>query len=125
MHELEINGTMYQFNFGIGFVREIDQTVSVSRNGVKEDVGLQVAIAGLLDGKVTTLETVLMTANKGQNPRLTTAALDSWIDNTSTDVDAVFDKVLGFLRSTNATRKATVQLEKQAAELMEQAKKAE
>lgn len=125
MHELEINGTMYQLNFGIGFVREIDQTVSVSRNGVKEDVGLQVAIAGLLDGKVTTLETVLMTANKGQNPRLTTAALDSWIDNTSTDVDAVFDKVLGFLRSTNATRKATVQLEKQAAELMEQAKKAE
>lgn len=125
MHELEINGTMYQFNFGIGFVREIDQTVSVSRNGVKEDVGLQVAIAGLLDGKVTTLETVLMAANKGQNPRLTTAALDSWIDNTSTDVDAVFDKVLGFLRSTNATRKATVQLEKQAAELMEQAKKAE
>ena len=125
MHELEINGTMYQFNFGIGFVREIDQTVSVSRNGVKEDVGLQVAIAGLLDGKVTTLETVLMAANKGQNPRLTTAALDSWIDNTSTDVDAVFDKVLGFLRSTNATRKATVQMEKQAAELMEQAKKAE
>lgn len=125
MHELEINGTMYQFNFGIGFVREIDQTVSVSRNGVKEDVGLQVAIAGLLDGKVTTLEIVLMAANKGQNPRLTTAALDSWIDNTSTDVDAVFDKVLGFLRSTNATRKATVQLEKQAAELMEQAKKAE
>lgn len=125
MHELEINGTMYQFNFGIGFVREIDQTVSVSRNGVKEDVGLQVAIAGLLDGKVTTLETVLMTANKGQNPRLTTAALDSWIDNPSTDVDAVFDKVMVFLRSTNATRKATVQLEKQAAELMEQAKKAE
>lgn len=122
MHELEINGTMYQLNFGIGFVREIDQTVSVSRNGVKEDVGLQVAIAGLLDGKVTTLETVLMTANKGQNPRLTTAALDSWIDNTSTDVDAVFDKVLGFLRTTNATRKTTTQLEKQAAELMEKAK---
>ena len=69
MHELEINGTMYQFNFGIGFVREIDQTVSVSRNGVKEDVGLQVAIAGLLDGKVTTLETVLMTANSGSRTR--------------------------------------------------------
>ena len=40
-------------------------------------------------------------------------------------IQQVFDKVLGFLRSTNATRKATVQLEKQAAELMEQAKKAE
>ena len=43
MFELTINGTVYQFNFGIGFVRDINKRIQKpveGVTGVKEDVGL-------------------------------------------------------------------------------------
>lgn len=122
MFELTINGVVYQFNFGMGFMREINKTVSQPVDGmkdVKENIGLRLKVIYLLGKDVETLVEVLVAANKGQNPRVTPALLDAYIDNPDTDIDQLFDEVLGFLKSANATKSATVavmeEVEKQKA----------
>lgn len=77
MFELEMNGQVYQFNFGMGFLREINKTTTVPVKdipGKVTNMGMQYAFAELLDGNVETLCNVLYIANKSQSPRLTKAA---------------------------------------------------
>ena len=110
MFELEMNGQVYQFNFGMGFLREINKTTTVPVKdipGKVTNMGMQYAFAELLDGNVETLCDVLYIANKSQSPRLTKAAIDTYIDDEGTDIDTLFDQVIDFLKNTNATKKET------------------
>ena len=50
---------------------------------------------------------ILDVANKGQNPRVTRGLLDEYIDDEDTDIDELTETVMGFLKSANATKKAT------------------
>jgi hypothetical protein len=111
MLELTINGQVYGFNFGMGFMREVNKSISQPVDGmkdVKQNIGLRYKVAGIIDGDIEALVDVLLAANKGQNPRVTQMLLDSYIDDESTDVDALFDEVLDFLRNANATKKTTL-----------------
>lgn len=111
MFELTINDTVYQFNFGMGFMRELDPTVTKPIDGVKgkvQNLGVQYAVAGIIDGDPFALADVLIRANKGCEPRLTQKEIESFIENEDTDLDALFDDVLGFLKKANVTKK-TVQ----------------
>jgi len=113
MMELTINETVYAFHFGMGFLREINKKVGAPVEGlpdVKKNIGLQYMVAGVLDGDVEALVEILDTANKGQTPRLTRAQLDAYIDSGDTDIDALFDEVLSFLKNANATRKTVATL---------------
>lgn len=113
MFEITINGKEYQFNFGLGFLRDIDPTVTKTIDGVKgkvQNLGLQYAVGGIIDGDVVTLADVLMRANKGFEPRLSWAEVEKHIESDETDIDELFDKVLGFLKKANATKKTTVNL---------------
>lgn len=114
MFEIEMNGTMYQFNFGIGFMRDADRGIQSKpdQNGVTQNLGLRYMIAGIMDGDCTKLSDALLLANKGFAPRLSQKDLDAYLEDESTDIDKVFDDVLGFLRTANATKKMTVYLEK-------------
>lgn len=108
MFELTINEVVYPFHFGMGFMREINKKVGTPVEGlqdVKKNIGLQYMVAGVIDGDVEALVDILDVANKAQNPRVTRSLLDSYIDNTETDVDALFDEVLDFLKHANATKK--------------------
>lgn len=110
MLELTINEQVYQFNFGMGFMREINKRVSAPVDGLKDvnkNIGLQYMIASVLDGDVESLVDILDAANKGQNPRATKSLLDSYIDDENTDVEDLFDSVIDFLKSANATKKVT------------------
>lgn len=110
MFELTIKDKVYQFNFGMGFLREIDPTVTKEIEGVKgkmQNLGLQYAIAGIIDGDVMTLADVLCRANKGFEPRLTLKEVESYIEDPETDLDGLFEKVLDFFKSANVTKKAT------------------
>lgn len=114
MFELTINEKVYQFNFGMGFMREIDPTVTKAIDGVKgkvQNLGLQYAIGGIMDGDVMTLADVLVRANKGFEPRLTAKEIEAHIENETTDIDALFDDVLGFLKSANVTKKTALNLQ--------------
>lgn len=109
--ELTINNNVYQFSFNIGFLRNINKTITVDvdgMDGVKRNVGLRYSVGLLLDGDLETLVDVLELANKGQSTRLTKKAIEEFIDNTDTDVDEVFDSVIEGLKQANATKKATL-----------------
>ena len=109
MLELTINETVYSFNFGMGFMREINALVGKPVDGVPnktQNIGLRFYVLGLLDYDLEMLVDVLMAANKGMNPRATRALIESHIDSPDTDIDALFKEVLDFLSGANATKKA-------------------
>lgn len=113
MFELTINGQVYEFNFGMGFMREVNKRIGRPVDGlpnVKKNVGLQWLIGSVMDGDVEDLVELLEVANRGQNPRVTKALLDSYIDNECEDINKLFDDVLGFLKTANATKKTTEML---------------
>ena len=113
MFELTINNQVYEFNFGMGFMREVNKRIGVPVDGlpdVKKNIGLQYAVAGIIDNDLEVLVDVLDTANKGCSPRVTRNLLDSHIDNEETDIDKLFEDVLDFLKSANATKKVTLEL---------------
>lgn len=113
MFELTINHIVYEFNFGMGFMREINKLVGTPVDGlpdVKKNIGLQYYVAGIIDGDIEALVTALDIANKGHKPRITAAQLDAYIDSESTDIDKLFEDVLDFLKNANATKKVVANL---------------
>ncbi len=112
MLELTINDIVYSFNFGMGFMREINKKESIPVDGfqTKKNIGLQYFVAGILDGDIEALVEVLDTANKGQTPRVTKKEIDAYIDDENTDIDKLFTDVIDFLKHSNATKKATTAL---------------
>lgn len=112
MFELTIKGNVYQFNFGMGFMREINKKIAMPVDGmpnVKKNIGLQYFVAGVIDGDVESLVDILDCANKGFTPRLTRDALDAYIDECE-DIDKLFEDVMDFLKNANATRKTVMSL---------------
>ena len=115
MMELQVKGQVYQFKFGFGFMREIDkQQIVKAPNGTQQNIGFQTAVGGILDGDAQALEDVLLLANKWQEPRLTADVLEEYIEDEETDVDALFDGVIDFLKKSNVSKKKTLNLLKQA-----------
>lgn len=114
MMELTINGTVYEFNFGMGFLREINKRVQTPVDGLKgvdKNIGLQFTVASIIDGDVEALVDALDIANKGMSPRLTRQALDAYIDDADTDIDGLFTMVIDFLSKANATKKTVESLQ--------------
>lgn len=129
MFEITIKDKTYQFNFGFGFLKEINKSVTVDVDGlkdVKKNIGLRYKLAQLLDYDTEALVDILLAANKGLNPRVTQNELELYIDSEDTDIDKVFEDVWDFLRSANATKKmveawqADVEAEKAARAKSEQ-----
>ena len=95
MMELQIKGQVYQFKFGFGFMREIDkQQIVKAQNGTQQNIVFQTAVGGILDGDAQ--------------------ALEEYIEDEETDVDALFDGVIDFLKKSNVSKKKTLNLLKQA-----------
>ena len=113
MLELTINGQVYEFNFGMGFMREVNKKLQKPIDGIKdakENIGLQYMVAGIISKDVEMLVDVLDAANRGNTPRVTKMLLDEYIDNEDTDIEALFETVLDFLKNTNATKSVTLSL---------------
>lgn len=119
--ELTINGQVYEFKFGIGFIKRVNgtaQTLVDGMPGMKEDVGLAYMITKVMNGDAIALADMLLAANAGFTPRVTMNALEDYIDDEGTDIDALFDEVLDFLSKANATKRTYAAIKK-AAELTE------
>lgn len=111
--ELTINGQVYQFHFGMGFLREVNKIVNVPVEGIpgmKKDIGARYMFARVIDGEADALVEVLDLANMGQDPRVTRALLDAYVDDPETDIDQLFEDTLDFLEKANATRKTVQKL---------------
>lgn len=108
MLELTINNQVYSFNFGLGFLKNVNKSIAIDVDGiknVKKNIGLRYKLAQLHEFDTEALVDVLLLANGGQNPRITAADLESYIDSEETDIDGLFDEVWRFLESANATKK--------------------
>lgn len=123
MFELTINDVVYSFKFGVGFVREINKRVTREVEGMnsKQEIGLQMAVAGLIDEDPVALVEILDLANKTEKPRVTRNALDSHIEDESTDINALFADVLDFLKNANATKTMVAKILKAVEAEMEKA----
>lgn len=114
MFELVIKDVAYPLNFGMGFVRKLDKSVNIPVDGlpgVKKDIGLTYAIMSLMDNDIVMLEDVINIANEGQNPRLTKDAIDAYLEDESTDIEELFDKILGFFKSANCTKRTAARVD--------------
>lgn len=119
MNEIMINGSSYPLRFGMGFLREINRHAQQTDAGLKRNVGLRMAIAGLIDGSLEDLHDVIMTANRTETPRLSAAELDAFFEDGGTDIDAVFSEVLDFLKKANVTKKEAATILEAAEKLTE------
>lgn len=126
MLELTIKGEVYQFKFGMGFMREINKRLGKPIDGIpgeKENVGMQFRIAGVISRDPEALVDVLETANKGFKPRVTKEILDNYIDDEVEDIEKLFDTVIDFLKQANATKNVTLKLLKEYEKAMKEAQK--
>ena len=121
MLELTIKGEVYQFNFGMGFMREVNKKV-VQKGGADtnatKNIGLRYVIGGIIDNDIEILVDALIAANKGQTPRVTRDLLDSYIDDEETDIDELFDTVMDFLLKTNATKNTAATMKEEVDKLL-------
>ena len=112
MFELTIKNTVYQFNFGMGFMKEINKTITKQIEGATkgqvENVGMGFRIAGVVSYDAEALSEVLYYANRGFSPRVTIADIDEYID--TCNIDDLFEKVIDELKKSNVTKKQTAEL---------------
>lgn len=103
--ELVINDKTYAFNFGIGFLKEIDATSTavIDQLGNSAKNGFHQAVLGLIDGNPEDLVRVLMAANKGRVPRIQEAELIGYLDEI--DTEALCGEVMDFLSEPGPCKK--------------------
>lgn len=108
MFELTIKDTVYQFRFGLGFVREIDKTQKLKdENGTEHNAGLQYAVAALMDEDPIELVKILEIANKTEKPRISRDLLDAYIEDEA-DLEGICQELIDFFKSANSTKKKTL-----------------
>ena len=110
--ELEINNTLYSFNFGMAFLRDINKKIETpieQGSMIKQQIGLKYYLSLLFDGDLTALVDVLEIANRTETPRLAARELDKFIDSED-DTEAIFGAVLEGLEQANATKKVLKQV---------------
>lgn len=100
--QLTIDGKKYDFKFGVGFVRKLDENYGIKQNGIAFGFGLARVIPGLNSYDPAVLAEVLQCAAK-QAINLT--KIDDYLDNCS-DLEKVFDTVLEELSKANAVKLA-------------------
>lgn len=117
MMELTINGVVYQFKFGMGFLREANKMTKIPVQGMPgttKEVGARYLIARVvIDQEPDALVDLLDLANKGETPRVTKALLDSYIDSEEADIDVLMEETKDFLSKANATKKMVEEIEKE------------
>ena len=114
--ELEINGSVYRFKAGFAFIREVEPLKTQVQNGVRQDVGLNFVLAGIYDGDVESLRIALDKMNKGENPRITKAQLEEYIEECD-DIEKLFKDTIDFLSNANCLKLKAKKFAKAVADL--------
>lgn len=115
--QLEINGTTYEFRFGIGFMKEIQSRYKeMASISVAIPNGFKYVVASMLDGHIEDLFDILYTANKTEKPRITEKALMEYLEDESTDVESLIKEVKSFLLKANASKNLMNQIMEALAE---------
>lgn len=113
MYTKEINGKLCEFNFGIGFVREIDKQKLVDGDDKqKHKMGLTYAIAGLMDCDFEKLIDCFVIGSKyAPGEELSRKEIEEWMDSEEFDLEKECGDLLDFFRKCNFTKKKTEELD--------------
>lgn len=115
--QLEINGTTFEFRFGIGFMKEIQSRYKeMASISVAIPNGFKYVVASMLDGHIEDLFDILYTANKTEKPRITEKALMEYLEDESTDIESLIQEVKSFLLKANASKSLMNQIMEALAE---------
>ncbi len=125
--ELIINDKQYNFRFGVGFLKDIQGRYKETSGNLTVQIpaGFKYQLAGMLDGDITALADILLTANKTETKRITPSELYGYLDDENTDIDALVSEVVDFLSKANACRSLTNQVLKGIEKAKEEAKRYE
>lgn len=125
--ELIINDKQYNFRFGVGFLKDIQGRYKETSGNLTVQIpaGFKYQLAGMLDGDITALADILLTANKTETKRVTPSELYGYLDDENTDIDALVSEVVDFLSKANACRSLTNQVLKGIEKAKEEAKRYE
>lgn len=115
--QLEINGTTFEFRFGIGFMKEIQSRYKeMASISVAIPNGFKYVVASMLDGHIEDLFDILYTANKTEKPRITEKSLMEYLEDESTDIESLIQEVKSFLLKANASKSLMNQIMEALAE---------
>lgn len=101
--ELEINGKIYKFKFGMGFLRKIQETKQTFAGTTTLSAGFKFAMAGLYDEDPEWLEKILLIANETEDPRITQEEMDEYFE--TADLNKLFKDTKSFLSKANVCKK--------------------
>lgn len=112
MYTKEINGKLCEFNFGLGFVREIDKSVLIEGDDKrKHKMGLTYAIAGLMDCDYEKLIDCLVVGSKyAPGDTLNRAEIEEWMDSEDFDLEEECKELLDFFEKCSFTKRKTADL---------------
>lgn len=104
--ELDINGEIYNFKFGIKFLKDINETQKMKDrdSGEMKAVGFAYKAAGIMDGNILDLVEVLSVANRTEEKRISKDEIEEYLDDDNTNIDNVFQQTIDFLSESNACK---------------------
>lgn len=112
--QIKVNNKDVNLNFGVRFIRELDQKVGLTLTiqGIKQNFGMALTkvIPALQSYDVAVLADLLYCAAWDNQKRPSLSDIDAFLDDTNTDIDKLFDDVQKELKSSNAARTATKNL---------------
>lgn len=121
---LKINGKECRLNFGVGFIRELDNKYFIqSKTGARFGSGLETKVPMLLSGDAVALaEFIHLGTARMEKDRPSLQEVDDYIDSTD-DIEGLFEKVVEELKKSNACRVKVRQMENNMKEAEEKLKK--
>ncbi len=112
--QIKVNGKDVNLNFGVRFIRELDQKagLTLTVQGMKQNFGMALTkvMPALQSYDVAVLADLLYCAAWDNQDRPSLDDIDAFLDDTNTDIDKLFDDVQEELKSSNAARTATKNL---------------
>lgn len=107
--DIKILDKMYEFNFGLAFIRGLDKKHEIENKkaNIKMGAGIELTVPGLLNGGINELAEVLLTANettKKGTDKISKADLEQYLETDCEDIEKLFDDVVEALKESNATK---------------------
>ena len=114
MFTKEINGRIYSFKFGIGFVHDIDKQVIIKgEDGQQNKRGLVYALAGIMDQDPDKFIDCLLIGNKysSDETKLTRDQIVEWMESDEFDFEQECKELMDFFENANFTKRKVKDLQ--------------
>lgn len=109
---IEIDGKEYRLNFGIKFIKLMDDLHHSSQAGMNVGMGLNQATISIMSQNVIGLAEILECATWINPNRPTMDQIYAFLENENTDIDKLFKDVEKELKTSNVTKGTVKNLEK-------------